>query len=67
MHLNNIQKNKEYLIKKINTNELIKRRLYDIGIINDGKIDKMRLDKYYFFKENGRYVREEKYLLKNRF
>ena len=38
MHLNNIQKNKEYLIKNINTNELIKRRLYDIGIIDNSKI-----------------------------
>lgn len=38
MYLNNITKNKEYKIKNINANELIKRRLYDIGIIKDSKI-----------------------------
>ena len=38
MYLNNINKLKEYKIKNINTNEIIKRRLYDIGIINDAKI-----------------------------
>ena len=38
MHLNNIIKNKKYKIKNINADELIKRRLYDIGIIRDAKI-----------------------------
>ena len=38
MHLNNIKKHKEYTIKKINTDEIIKRRLYDIGIIAGTKI-----------------------------
>ena len=38
MHLNNISKFKEYKIKNINTNEIIKRRLYDIGIINGSVI-----------------------------
>lgn len=38
MYLNNINKLKEYRIKNINTNEIIKRRLYDIGIINGSKI-----------------------------
>ena len=38
MYLNNIIKNKEYKIKNINADELIKRRLYDIGIIRDSKI-----------------------------
>ena len=38
MHLNNIIKNKKYKIKNINADELIKRRLYDIGIIKDSKI-----------------------------
>ena len=39
MHLNNIIKNKKYKIKNINADELIKRRLYDIGIIKDSKIE----------------------------
>jgi len=38
MYLNDIKKHKEYKIKKINTNEKIKRRLYDIGIIDGSKI-----------------------------
>ena len=38
MFLDNIKKHKEYIIKKINTNKLIKRRLYDIGIIDGSKI-----------------------------
>ena len=38
MYLNNINKLKEYKIKNINTNEIIKRRLYDIGFINGSKV-----------------------------
>lgn len=38
MYLNEIKKYKEYTIKNINANELIKRRLYDIGIVKDSKI-----------------------------
>ena len=38
MYLNNISKLKEYKIKNINTDEIIKRRLYDIGIIGGSKI-----------------------------
>ena len=38
MYLSDINKNREYKIKNINTNEIIKRRLYDIGIINGSKI-----------------------------
>ena len=38
MYLSNISKHKEYKIKNINTDEIIKRRLYDMGIINGAKI-----------------------------
>ena len=38
MYLNNIIKDSEYKIKNINTNEIVKRRLYDIGIIDGSKI-----------------------------
>ena len=38
MNLNDINKNKEYMIKNINTTEIIKRRLYDLGVIKDTKI-----------------------------
>ena len=38
MYLCDISKDKEYQIKSINTNEINKRRLYDIGIIKGSKI-----------------------------
>lgn len=38
MYLNNIIKDKEYKIKNINTDIIMKRRLYDLGIINNSKI-----------------------------
>ena len=38
MYLTDINKLKEYKIKNINTNEITKRRLYDIGLIKDAKI-----------------------------
>jgi len=38
MYLDNINKLNEYKIKNINTNEITKRRLYDIGLIKDAKI-----------------------------
>ena len=38
MYLDDINKLKEYKIKNINTNEITKRRLYDIGLIKDTKI-----------------------------
>ncbi len=39
MNLNDISKNKQYIIKNINTSEIIKRRLYDLGVIKDAKIE----------------------------
>ncbi len=41
MYLNNIEKFKYYTVKNINTDEVIKRRLYDIGLINGTKIKLM--------------------------
>ena len=38
MYLKEIAKLKEYKIKAINTNKTIKRRLYDIGIIDGAKV-----------------------------
>ena len=38
MYLNNIKNNEYYIVDKINTNEKVKRRLYDIGLIKDSKI-----------------------------
>ena len=38
MYLDNISKLKEYKIKNINANEIVKRRLYDIGIIDGANI-----------------------------
>ena len=41
MYLNNIDDTDIYIVNKINANELIKRRLYDIGLINGTKIKKL--------------------------
>lgn len=38
MYLNNIKNNEYYIVNEINTNEKIKRRLYDIGLVNGTKI-----------------------------
>ena len=38
MYLNNIEKQKDYIIQNIKASEDIKRRLYDIGLIKDTKI-----------------------------
>jgi len=38
MYLNNIKNNQYYMIDEINASEKIKRRLYDIGLINGTKI-----------------------------
>lgn len=38
MYLNNIEKNKYYIVDKIAASEKIKRRLYDIGLVNGTKI-----------------------------
>lgn len=59
-------KENKYILNKFYLERVLYSNYYD-GIINGGNIEGMRVNKYYFFKENGRYVREEKYLLKNRF
>ena len=41
MYLDSIKNNKYYVVNKINANEKIKRRLYDIGLINGTKIKKL--------------------------
>ena len=56
----------KYILNKFYLERVLYSNYYD-GIINGGNIERMRVNKYYFFKENGRYVRKEKYLLKNRF
>ena len=38
MYLNNLENNEYYTIDKINASEKIKRRLYDIGLVNGTKI-----------------------------
>ena len=38
MYLNSINTNRYYIVDKINANEKIKRRLYDIGLVNGTKI-----------------------------
>lgn len=38
MYLNSIKNSEHYIVNKINASEKIKRRLYDIGLINGTKI-----------------------------
>ncbi|MBE6139848.1 MAG: ferrous iron transport protein A [Firmicutes bacterium] len=38
MYLNSIKNSEQYIVNKINASEKIKRRLYDIGLINGTKI-----------------------------
>jgi len=38
MYLNNIKKNRYYIVDKINLHEKTKRRLYDIGLVAGTKI-----------------------------
>lgn len=38
MYLNSIKNNEYYVVDKISANEKIKRRLYDIGLVNGTKI-----------------------------
>ena len=38
MYLNSIKNNEYYVVDKINASEKIKRRLYDIGLVNGTKI-----------------------------
>ena len=38
MYLNSIKDTNYYIVDKINANEKIKRRLYDIGLVNGTKI-----------------------------
>jgi len=39
MYLNNIKKNRYYIVDKINLHEKTKRRLYDIGLVTGTKIN----------------------------
>lgn len=38
MYLNSIKDTKYYIVDKINADEKVKRRLYDIGLVNGTKI-----------------------------
>ena len=38
MYLDSIKNNEYYVVNKINADEKIKRRLYDIGLVNGTKI-----------------------------
>lgn len=38
MYLNSIKNNEYYIVNKINASDKIKRRLYDIGLVNGTKI-----------------------------
>ena len=64
MYLKDINKLKEYKIKNINANEIVKRRLYDMGLINGTKIKLLYRSpsnriKAYFIKESIIAIRDK--------
>ena len=54
-------KNYKYIMNKFYLERIIYNNYYD-GIVSDSSVDKMKLDKYYFFYDGRRYINEKKYI-----
>jgi stage IV sporulation protein FB len=59
-------RNFKYLINSFYLERVLYDNYYN-GILYDGCLENMRIDKYYYFKNNGSYLGEKKYLLDKRF
>ena len=59
-------KNFKYLVNAFYLERLLYDNYYN-GIVYDASLESMRIDKYYYFKNDGIYLGEKKYLLNNRF
>lgn len=60
----NFIKEYKFVMRKFYLERIIYDNYYD-GIISDNyDIDKMRIDKYYYYKEGDKYINEKKYLIK---
>lgn len=59
-------KNYKYIMNKFYLERIIYNNYYD-GIVSNSSVDKMKLDKYYYFYDGRRYVNEREYIkgLKN--
>ena len=59
-------KNYKYIMNKFYLERIIYNNYYD-GIVSNYSVDKMKLDKYYYFYDGRRYVNEREYIkgLKN--
>lgn len=67
--LNNVYeviKNYKYIINKFYLERILYDNYYD-GIVNDSLLNKMRINKYYYFYDGNKYINEKKYILKNKF
>lgn len=59
-------KDRGYILNKFYLERVMYDNYYD-GIINDSSVDKMRINKYYYFYCDEKYVNEKDYILKNKF
>lgn len=57
----------KYIMNKFYLERVIYDHYYDKIINNCVDISNLRIDKYYYFKENNRYVSEKDYILKKRY
>ncbi len=56
----------KYVMNRFYLERVLFDNYYD-GIVNNSSLDRMKIDKYYYFKEGSKFINEKKYILKNRF
>lgn len=61
-----VLRNFKYVMNKFYLERVMYDNYYN-GIIYGGNVSSMRLNKYYFFCDNGKYLNEKKYLINNKF
>lgn len=62
LNLLKIVKDYKYFMNRFYLERILYNNYYD-AILYNGEIDKMKLNKYYYFLEDGRYINEGKYLI----
>ena len=62
INLYKIIKDIKYIFNKFYLERILYDNYYD-GIINNSSVDKMRIDKYYYFYDGKKYINEKKYIL----
>lgn len=59
-------KNYKYIINRFYLERILYDNYYD-GIVINSSIDKMKINKFYFFKDGKKLINEKKYILKKKF